>query len=209
MPSPTTKKSFAEREEAAEAKAEPAPTITSAVPYTAEEEACLREHLTASLLEQQERQSRDGDAAWTKTTLPLLVSMVAKVLQLAADNYNEESGTAGGAPATPATDTTTTKNQLPRGSGPTSLPAKPPSKMECFLEENTYLLEQLRLQQWAFFTLPRLWEILADPFMYNSDATGKLRSAKLQAAVRRCVLSSAPLFTAPSSLISMNEVSTG
>ncbi|RNF21526.1 uncharacterized protein Tco025E_03328 [Trypanosoma conorhini] len=196
MPSPTANKSSAEREEP---EAAPAPTITSAVPYTAEEKACLLAYLTAPPQEQQEQQRRDGDAAWAAKTLPLLASMVAKVLRLAADNY-EDGGTAGAS----AADAPAAEEEAPRRSGSTA-----PSKMDCFLEENAYFLEQLQLQSWPFFTLPRLCEILANPFMYNSDASGKLRGAKLQAAVRRCVLASAPLFAVPSPLMSMSEVNTG
>ncbi|EAN84836.1 hypothetical protein, conserved, partial [Trypanosoma cruzi] len=168
-------------------------TIHSEVPYTEEEKTFLLEQLVALSQEQQERQ-HDDDDKWTRTTVPLLVSMLEKVLQLAADNYEDDSNN-NNISNSAGTTTTAATNQKPKGGGATTLAAKPLSKMECFLEENDYIIEQMQQQQRPFFTLPRLLEILADPFIYNRDAAGKLRGGKLQAAVRRCVLVSYPLLT--------------
>ncbi|KEG06224.1 hypothetical protein DQ04_15151010 [Trypanosoma grayi] len=177
-----------EKEEGEEKQATPTVTIAAGVPYTDAEKALLQSQLKAQPKPPPPPKQELGDA-WVSTTLPLLVSMVEKVLQLAAQHC-EDGGDADISSTTSDNTNTSTK-------ATTAGPVTSASKLDRFLEENTYIVEQLRLQQWPFFTLPRLWEVLADPFKYNTNARGRLRAEKLQAAVRRCVLVSSPLLTAP------------
>ncbi|KAH9599537.1 hypothetical protein LSM04_005280 [Trypanosoma melophagium] len=162
--------------------------IAEGLPYTESERDMLR-----SQLDQQCECDNNKISLWEKSTLPWLVSMVSKVLELAAGNYDENDNNTTTSNNNSNNNTTPVSNRELKVSAP--LTTRTPSKMDLFLEENTYIVEQLQLQQWPFFTLPRLLELLANPFIYNSDAEGKLRGEKLQAAIRRCVLVSAPMIT--------------
>ncbi|ORC85748.1 uncharacterized protein TM35_000332050 [Trypanosoma theileri] len=171
--------------------------IAEGLPYTESEKAMLQ-----SQLDQQCGGDISDVSLWEKSILPLLVSMVTKVLELAASKYGEnaENTTNNNNNNDNSNNrnsnnnvTTPANNRGLKVSAPGT--AKTPSKMDLFLEENAYIVEQLQLQQWPFFTLPRLVELLANPFTYNCDSEGHLRGEKLQAAIGRCVLVSAPLFT--------------
>nr|CCC89632.1 conserved hypothetical protein [Trypanosoma congolense IL3000] len=173
-------------EEMTEVPAVPPVTISSAVPYTEEEKNLLLEHLRGVSHHQERSEKEEGvDGSWREGTLPLLCSMVEKVLSLAAERCNvctDAGGTEGGETKAKEGD------QSSQGTPVRDVTIN----MDLFKEESDYILEQLRLQPWPFFTLPRLYEILADPFKYNCHES-ELRGEKLQSAIRRCVLVSCPL----------------
>ncbi|CBH09762.1 hypothetical protein, conserved [Trypanosoma brucei gambiense DAL972] len=165
-----------------ESTASPPIVISAAVPYTEEEKKLLTEQLRRH---QRQQSQGDDDSSWNETTLPFISSMVEKVLQLAAQNRESDSTKDSGSGDE-------NKPQEKANATDDVADADAVSKVDTFVEDNDYVLEQLRLQPWPFFTLPRLCEILADPYKYNSIGD-KLRGEKLQSAIRRCVLVSAPL----------------
>ncbi|KAG8345251.1 hypothetical protein ERJ75_001594400 [Trypanosoma vivax] len=165
------------------------PTVTIApnLPYTEEEMNLLSAHLGKPGL-------HEGltDEVWRDQMLPLLCGMVEKALQLAAEAHeNAKKGNGVSDYGAQEEGDRTEMSGEKKGNVAQTLPSV--ENADFFAEENVYILGQLRLQPSPFFTLPRLWEILADPYRYNCSAAGVIRGEKLQAALRRCVLVSAPI----------------
>lgn len=141
------------------------------------------------------------DAWWSDVAMPKFHAIAEKVLKMAAEQYHanhkdyippssrsEDSATmAGGGNNASAT---VVQTAAAAANAPPPPPAGSPAQ---FVEENAYLVEQLKQLPQCPFTVERLAEILSQPFMYHSSKDGKLKPEALQASLRRCILVTYPV----------------
>lgn len=158
------------------------------LPYTNEERTCLatlQTSLAKSAVKDIPSLSKESWAA----TVALLAGATEKLLKIAAENYettlqatpNKENG-----PSTAPISS----NSLT--AVPSSLTG-PAGSTTQFVDENTYLVDQMKLQPFCPFTIQRIVEILQDPFIQHVGVDGRLRGDALQASLRRCVLVTYPM----------------
>ncbi|KAG5477000.1 hypothetical protein LSCM1_05334 [Leishmania martiniquensis] len=154
--------------------------------------------------------------------LPTLVSATEKLLQAAAEQYQQtcrERAAAAALPANGAQNTSSspsadgnsggkhsattsssnannssTDGVIPGGmAGPSDRRPTPAGSTPAqFVEESAYIIAQAQQLQWYPFTYQRWVELLLEPGKYHTARDGRLRGDALQTSLRRCILVTYP-----------------
>ncbi|KAG5477530.1 hypothetical protein CUR178_05235 [Leishmania enriettii] len=208
-----------------------ATAATTADIYTNEERAFLESQLALFTSEDDGSRSKGGGGGGTDFAgmtkehwlagMPLLVTATEKLLQAAAEQYQQtcleraaaaavasgarnaspspnSDGSGGGKHGTLASSSNANSSSTDGAvsGGLAGLSNRRPTPAggtpAQFAEENSYIIAQAQQLQWYPFTYQRWIELLLEPGKCHTARDGRLRGDALQTSLRRCILVTYP-----------------